>query len=135
MKKRFSFNGKKIVMVAAAASLALGAPLHASATTTINKLTGYTAMGKINPTTVELKTKAGVRTTLDFYGENIVRIFRDNAGGIIRDPKATPDAKILVANPRKPVSKLEIKENGNNYIVTSCNKFNCYMAADIAGAT
>lgn len=48
MKKRFSFNGKKIVMVAAAASLALGAPLHASTTTTIDKLTGYTAMGKIN---------------------------------------------------------------------------------------
>lgn len=67
MKKRFSFNGKKIVMVAAAASLALGAPLHASTTTTIDQLTGYTAMGKINPTMVELKTKAGVRTTLDFY--------------------------------------------------------------------
>lgn len=37
---------------------------------------------------------------------------------MIRDPKATPDAKILVTNPRKPVSKLEIKENGSSYIIT-----------------
>ena len=121
MSKTFVINGKKVAMIATAALLSLGAPMYATSTTTIDKLTGYTAMGKINPTTVELKTKAGVRTTLDFYGENIVRIFRDNAGGIIRDPKATPDAKILVANPRKAVSKLEIKESGNYYIITTAS--------------
>lgn len=67
-----------------------------------------TGVDKINPTTVEIRLSDGKRMTLDFYGENIFRLFQDNNGGIIRDPEAKPEAKILVENPRRKVSKLEI---------------------------
>ncbi len=36
--------------------------------------------------------------TLDFYGENIFRMFQDNAGGVIRDPQAEPEAKFWWAS-------------------------------------
>ena len=47
--------------------------------------------------------------TLDFYGDNIFRVFQDNAGGIIRNPEAKPEAQILVDNPRMSLSKLDIE--------------------------
>lgn len=65
---------------------------------------------KINPTTVEVLLANNQRMTFDFYGENIFRLFQDNAGGIIRDPQATPEARILVDNPRKVITKLEVHE-------------------------
>ena len=67
-------------------------------------------VAKINPTTVELNLSNKERVTLDFYGENIFRVFRDNKGGILRDPKATPEAKILVNNPRRDVKNVTVKE-------------------------
>ena len=45
MSKTFVINGKKVAMIATAALLSLGAPMYAISTTTIDKLTGYTAMG------------------------------------------------------------------------------------------
>jgi hypothetical protein len=45
MSKTFVINGKKVAMIATAALLSLGAPMYATSTTTIDKLTGYTAMG------------------------------------------------------------------------------------------
>lgn len=74
---------------------------------------------KINPTTVELNLSNNQRVTLDFYGENIFRLFRDNKGGILRDPVATPHAQILVDNPRKAVSKVEIGECDKCYTITT----------------
>ena len=67
----------------------------------------------INPTTIEIWYTNNQHFTLDFYGENIFRVFQDNAGGIIRAPKATPEAQILVDNPRKPINQLDIEENEN----------------------
>lgn len=55
----------------------------------------------LNPTTVELELSNQQRITLDFYGSNIVRIFQDPKGGILRDPEALPPAQILVDNPRR----------------------------------
>lgn len=69
---------------------------------------------KINPTTVEVVYSNNQRMTFDFYGENIFRLFQDNAGGIIRDPKATPEAKIMVDNPRRDVSEIEVNEHSNS---------------------
>ncbi len=63
---------------------------------------------KINPTTVELLYSDGRRMTLDFYGENIFRMFRDDKGGIMRDPEAKPEARILVDNPRKAAGEIRI---------------------------
>ena len=56
---------------------------------------------KINPTTIELLFTNDHRMLIDFYGDNIFRVFQDNTGGMIRDPEAKPEAQILVNNPRK----------------------------------
>lgn len=58
---------------------------------------------KINSTTAEVVLDNGQSLYLDFYGENIFRIFQDPKGGIIRDPEAMPPARILVDQPRKDV--------------------------------
>lgn len=74
---------------------------------------------QINNTTVELLLSSNQRLTLDFYGENIFRLFQDNDGGFIRDPEAKPEAKILVENPRRPVATLKLNdENGQIVIAT-----------------
>ncbi len=64
----------------------------------------------INTTTVEVRFSNNQTMLLDFYGDNIFRIFQDNTGGILRDPKADPEAKILVDNPRKALSGLNLKD-------------------------
>ena len=62
---------------------------------------------KLNPTTVEVY-QDGQLLTLDFYGPNIVRLFLDPQGGIVRDPVATPPAQILVDQPRRAVGNLTV---------------------------
>ena len=79
------------------------------------------AAKKINPTTIELLLSDGQRLTFDFYGENIFRLFEDHNGGFIRDPEAKPAAKILVENPRRPVSKLNVTDE-NSQISISTDK-------------
>ncbi len=78
-----------------------------------------TDIRKINPTTVEVLLGKDHRMALDFYGDNIFRVFRDDAGGIIRDPQAKPEAKILVDNPRRPVSKLDVDKKGDLITITT----------------
>lgn len=70
---------------------------------------------QLNPTTVEVRNDLGQILTLDFYGPNIVRLFLDPQGGIIRNPEAQPPAQILVAQPRRAVGDLQITES-NGYI-------------------
>lgn len=65
---------------------------------------------QINPTTVELVFSDNQRLTIDFYGENIFRVFEDTSGNMIRKPEAIPPANILVDNPRQPVGPLTIKD-------------------------
>lgn len=74
---------------------------------------------KINPTTVEIVYDNNQRLTLDFYGDHIFRMFQDIHGGIIRDPEAKPDAKILVEQPRKTVTGLEVKDEGNKISIST----------------
>lgn len=83
----------------------------------IQQNTSVLSAQKINPTTVELRLAGNQRMMLDFYGENIFRVFQDNSGRILRDPEATPPATILVENPRKPLSSLEMNDSGNTVIV------------------
>ena len=66
----------------------------------------------INPTTVEVRFTDGRMLTIDFYGDNIFRMFRDDNGGVLRDPVASPPASILVGNARRGVSPLELFEDG-----------------------
>lgn len=74
----------------------------------------------INPTTVEVALPSGPTLTLDFYGDNIFRVFADPKGGILRNPVATPPADILVASPRRTLSTpLSVSTEGNTVAVTA----------------
>lgn len=74
---------------------------------------------KINPHTVEIQYTDKQIKTFDFYGENIFRIFQDKSGGIIRDPEAKPEAQILVDNPRKKISALNIENQQGQISITT----------------
>ena len=103
-----------------AATMLWTSNLPAQATADNEKVSSVVSVNKINPTTVEVKLNNSQRITIDFYGENIFRFFRDNNGGIVRDPKpyeGYPDAQILVDTPRKAVSKLDIEQSEKVYIV------------------
>ena len=74
---------------------------------------------KINPTTVEINYENGKQLTVDFYGDNIFRLFRDDNGGVVRDPEATPQAKILVANARRAASALNVMDDGKTVTIAN----------------
>ena len=75
---------------------------------------------KINATTVEIEFSNQQKMLLDFYGNNIFRMFQDNSGSPMRDPGAKPEAKILLDNPRKQVAKLDVTDS-NNILTLSTN--------------
>lgn len=74
---------------------------------------------KINPTTIEVFLPDNHSIIFDFYGENVFRVFQDNGGGMIREPEAKPEAKILVNNPRKSVSQLNLNEDNDLISITT----------------
>ncbi|MCZ4244107.1 TIM-barrel domain-containing protein [Pedobacter punctiformis] len=126
MKIFLSPKSKKAILLAFAfplfvSSTPLSATEKISFVRQIKQNQKVISVKKINSTTVEILFSDNQRMTLDFYGENIFRLFQDNTGGFIRDPEAKPAAKILVENPRRPVSKLNITEE-NNQIVISTEK-------------
>lgn len=100
----------------------IAAPFFASAQQTnqvAEKVTKVLSAKKINTTTVELLLSDNQLLTLDFYGDHIFRLFEDPPGGFIRDPEAKPEAKILVENPRRPVLKLDIKDENNQLFIST----------------
>ena len=117
---------KQVILIALAAPLMFSpAPLTATTGTSetvaaiVRQAQTIVGVQQINPTTVDVVFSNNQRMTFDFYGDNIFRMFQDNNGGILRDPKAKPEARILVDNPRRPISKLEIRdENGQISITT-----------------
>lgn len=64
----------------------------------------------LNRTTAEVTLDAGKCMYVDFYGPHTFRVFQDPHGGIIRDPQASPEAQILVNNPRREVGELVLDE-------------------------
>jgi hypothetical protein len=94
----FSKLSAIVAMSAAAVS-----PLAVSAATSVTQLNAHT---------VEVAFDSGNTMLVDFYSPDIVRLFMDPAGGIMRDPQANPPAKILVDNPRTKVDGLTINTNG-----------------------
>jgi len=78
-----------------------------------------TGIRQINPTTVEVTLRDGKSITADFYGDNIVRLFRDDNGGIVRDPAGNPPAEILVSNPRREVGLLAVGNDSKSVSVSS----------------
>ncbi len=109
---KFTKKSLNAILVSAALLTAGIAPTQAVADNMTVK-----AVKQINPTAVELRLDNNQRMTIDFYGENIFRLFQDNNGGILRDPFATPEAKILVNNPRKEVTSIDIKECDKAYTI------------------
>lgn len=113
-----------------ALAVAVSLPMVANATNeTPSASTAITAQAaqadgvqilRINPTTVELCFANHRRVAVDFYGENIFRIFEDHNGGVMRDPEAKPEAHILVDNPRTKVGSLQITEQGDEITLASC---------------
>lgn len=94
-------------------------PVHPDKTEVLTQISPIISAGKINPTTVEILLTDNQRMILDFYGENIFRVFQDNTGGIIRDPEAKPEARILVDSPRKKVSKVDLNESADIISITT----------------
>ena len=74
---------------------------------------------KINSTTVELSLSNKKHALIDFYGENIFRIFIDNNDKELRDPQANPPANILVTHPRKAVSNIILNEANGAVTISS----------------
>ena len=107
-----------LVLPLVPAALPAGATSLATAGSAVTApAAGVATVQKINPTTVEVLLTNGERLTLDFYGENIFRLFQDNNGGILRDPQATPPAQILVDNPRKTPGTLTTAMEGTTATV------------------
>lgn len=79
-----------------------------------------TGAEKINPTTIEVSFSNDQKLLIDFYGDHIFRLFQDNSGEGMRAPEATPEAQILVDNPRKELSSLSLEDQQEElYISTS----------------
>ena len=76
-------------------------------------------VAKINPTTVEVTYADGKQLTVDFYGDNIFRLFRDDNGGVVRDPQATPPAKILVENARRSTQSVDLRNESNGVVIST----------------
>ena len=118
-----NFNkGNFKAMMLAAMIIAGSTPLQIQASNDGIQKPAVESVVQINPTTVELRLKGNQRVTLDFYGDNIFRLFQDNSGGIVRDPQPMagyPDAQILVDNPRKAVEKLNVSENDKTFTIAT----------------
>src|SRR5690606_24904191 len=81
---------------------------------------------KINPTTVALTLDNGRHILVDFYGENIFRLFVDSVSKFMRDPEAQPPAQILVSQPRKAVPAITLADS-NGAILISTQKISIHF--------
>ncbi len=68
---------------------------------------------KLNSTTVEVLFSNDHKMLIDFYGNNIFRMFQDTVDEGFKDPQAKPEAQILLDNPRKSVDKLKVSNRRN----------------------
>lgn len=78
-------------------------------------------VSKKGETSVEVLLSDNKKIVIDFYGENIFRLFLDPKGGEIRNPEAVPPAQILVDQPRKKVKEIAIN-NLSQTVSVSTNK-------------
>jgi hypothetical protein len=102
------------IITSVACTLLLSCPAGARADEPL-----VTGARKINPTTIEVTLRDLPPRLLDFHGENVFRLFQDNDGGIVRDPDATPPARILVDAPRAPLSRLLLDDDGETIVITT----------------
>lgn len=74
---------------------------------------------RLNATSVQLMLTNGEAITLDFYGDNIFRLFRDSAEVLLHNPMAEPPAEMLVKNPRRAPGGLTLDESNPAVCVIS----------------
>ena len=98
-------------------SLLLASAGTLSASTQVN--TDVKTVTLLNPTTAEIIYTSGERMTVDFYSDNIFRLFQDNHGGILRAPEANPPAQILVSNARKNIKPLSIATQNEAFTIST----------------
>ncbi len=115
-----NINSKKAIVLALAASLISVPSLSAAANSqsTTPAVAEVSKASLINTTTVDVVFENKQRLSIDFYGNEIFRLFQDKDGGIIRDPQATPEAQILVDSPRQPV-QLTLKQDAHKLVITT----------------
>ncbi len=99
-----------IAMIATYPNLQAQAASQASVIKAESNQQNISGAKKINSTTVEVSFSDNQKMLLDFYGDNIFRLFQDNSGKDMRAPEAKPDAQILVDNPRKEVGTLNVTD-------------------------
>ncbi|MES2331455.1 MAG: TIM-barrel domain-containing protein [Bacteroidota bacterium] len=126
MKIFYVPGSKYAVLVALTLSLLPFAPVWAAQKQTgvqraIQENQKVIGAKKVSPTSVFVLLSNNQKLTLDFYADNIFRLFQDNTGGAMRDPEAKPPAKILLENPRKPVAVLNLAD-ADNLITISTGK-------------
>ena len=116
-------TGKKAAwMIAAGVTLAgleSGAPPLGARHEVVQPVATTLRVQQINPTTVEVFFQDNKCIVFDFYGDNIFRMFRDDQGGILRSPSATPPAQILADQPRAKSVNVQATTEGNAAIIQS----------------
>ena len=120
-------NRYKRISVGNAMAIAVALPMVASATavspspsvTMQAAQAGDVQVLRINPTTVELVFADQRRVAVDFYGDDIFRVFESHTDGVMREPEAKPVAHILVDNPRKAVNDLLVSEQGDDITLST----------------
>ena len=122
---RFKYKSHTVLMglliVMFCVSIVKGEKVTAQNKETIQKDEPIISAKKTSPTTIELLLEHDHKMLIDFYGENIFRVFQDNSGGKMREPEARPQAKILVPEPRRPVAILNLKDE-NGFITITTGK-------------
>ena len=78
----------------------------------------------------KVRLESGQVMTVDFYGPDIVRLFLDPAGGPVRDPEATPPARILVDNPRRDAGELRKMPFGDDAVWINSDGIDLIIASD-----
>lgn len=73
---------------------------------------------RLNSTAAEVCFDGGYRMTVDFYAPDIFRLFRDDNGGIVRNPEADPPADILVKDAREKVS-FSMEERQDSWVLST----------------
>ncbi len=91
----------------------------AQAIASTQEVPSITQVKKLNATTVEISFSDNQKMLLDFYGENIFRMYQDNSGKAMRHPQATPPAEILIINPRKAVGQLTTQDEGGKITIST----------------
>jgi alpha-glucosidase (family GH31 glycosyl hydrolase) len=74
---------------------------------------------KTNATTVVMQLSTHQQLFIDFYADNIFRLFLDPSGSPMCNPEATPPANLLIDQPRKSLSKLQVTSNPNDITIST----------------